>query len=303
VYVGRLGVDFWIDENRVEDLYGNTVNWPNARRVGDRIYVPLAQLAFLFGFSWEITTISENILPGGNMRILRLTDDTAVFNTPTLIGINRASIRRMYDAFFHPPPPPEPPDPGEEPPEEVIPTFPDVSIYLSFFNLNNGNAEHIMDILDDTYSEYKAAFFVSGREIIENPGLMRRIHGSGHTLGIWLERGTVEEYLTASALLFEAAKVRTIFVSAYEAEVAAFRMAERNGLIFWGASQSFYDFTYLTEDEITETFPVESGARSSHRFAGEDDLIYILPFILEFLHTHEYSVERISETVDPIFGD
>jgi len=302
VYVGRQGVDFRIDENRVTDLYGNDLEWPNARRVGDRVYVPLSQLSTFFRFSWELTTISENIIPGGHMRLLRLRDENAIFNTPTLVGINSASVRQMYNAFFHPPPP-MPPDPGEDPPEEIIPTFPDVSVYLSFFYFNNGSAERIMDILGDASPDYRAAFFVRACEILENPGLMRKIHGNGHTLGIWLEEGSVEEYRSISALLFEAAKVRTIFVSAYEAGEDAFQMAENNGLIFWGATESFYDFTYVTETEITETFPVESGARSSYRFAGTDDLIYMLPDIIEFLYTFEYSVERMFETVEPIVGD
>ena len=333
VYRGDRGVDFWIAYGRVEDISGNALNWPNARLVGNRFYVPLAQLASFFGLTWEVIQIREDIIPGGQMRMVRLRDGRAVFNGPTLVGYNATLIRNMYNAFFRPQPPPgpggnftgeQPSPPEEEPP----PTFEEVTIYLSFIDLKNGDLERVLDIFDaDVLPNYRAAFFVTGHDIIQNPDLIRRIHGSGHTIGIWLEYGSLDEYIKTSALLFEAAKVRTILVSALEANTTARLMADRAELIFWDATFCFVpiperpeieetpetaeiseileiseslEIPEISEEEIISTLPTEDGVRAKYRFAFCGQLDSVLPSVLAVLDMYEYSVERITETTPPI---
>ena len=333
VYRGDWGVDFWIAEGRVVDLSGNALNWPNARRIGNRFYVPLAQVTAFFGLQWDVIEIREDIIPGGEIRMFRITDDRAVFNGPTLVGYNATLIRNMYNAFFRPRPPVGPggnviddPPPPEE--EEPPTTFENVTIYLSFVDLKNGDLERVLNIFDaDVLPNYRAAFFVTARDIIQSPDLIRRIHGSGHTIGIWLEYGTLYEYNQVSRLLFEAAKVRTILVSALETNTTARLMANRAELIFWDATFCFVpppenadiletsetseasgtletpglvEIPEITEEAIIYTLPTEDGVRAKYRFAFCEELDSILPGVLAILDMYEYSVERITETTPPI---
>ena len=321
VYRGDRGVDFWIAEGIVEDLRGNTLNWPNARRIGNRFYVPLAYIASFFALTWDVIEIREDIIPGGETRMIRVKDGRAVFNGPTLVGYNATLIRNMHNAFFRPQPPlgpggnivADPPLPPQQ--EEPPPTFENVTIYLSFIDLNNGDPRRVLDIFDaDVLPDYRAAFFVTSSDIINNPGLIRRIHGSGHTVGIWLEHGTLDEYKQTSELLFEAAKVRTILVSAFETNIPARHMANEAGLIFFDATFCFAlaeefseyaeapetpEMPKVSEEAIIYTLPTTDGTRAKYRFAFCEELDLILPGILAFLDMYEYSVERITETTPP----
>ena len=300
IYRGDLGINFWIDQGRVVDRADNQLNWPNARRVGDRFYVPLAQTAAFFGLSWETVEIREDVLPGGNMRLIRLKDGTEIFNGPTLIGFNAALIRTMFNQHFFPHAHDADGDADTDDNDDQVETFSDVTVYLSFYNLSLGNFERILNVLDsEIFPHYRAAFFVTEEDILNNAGLIRRAHGSGHTIGIWLQNGTFEEYALTSALLFEATKVRTILIQLYYFNDDILLYFERNGLILWDSLLCLADEDYYTELTITDALPVIAQERASIRLAAADSVVEMLPGVLAFLEQHEYSVKRITETIAP----
>lgn len=307
LYRGNRYIDFHTrpGQTRTVNQDGARLPWPAARRIGRRFYVPLRQVCEFFGLSYEVISVSRDIIPERQMHALRIFSDSAI-NGPTAVGMNRNAIRESFLEHFMPAPYlPGPGDPQVSPltPEEPLPTpdFSDVTIHLSFFDVSAGSAGWILDLLDiQAASGFLACFFVSAADIFEDPGLIRRISGTGHTIGIWLSEGTFEEYLEISALLFEAAKVRTVIVSAEEASEIARETAENHGLVFWESVESFVDYSDGSMAAITAMFPRESGARKNLMFSCSEDAAAILPGIYSYLRANEFTVERITETTEPV---
>ena len=288
------------------------LSWPAARRSGSVFYVPLRQVTHYFGLTYEIIEVGHDIIPHGRPMIIRIKSDDFSFNTETLRGRNAERLRTEFDRHFgigqpqQPPPQiPRPPDNGaNQPPQVEIPgprqVFRDVLIYLSFYDFSAGLAERIVDVLDFPDLAFHASFFVTADEIMENPGLIRRIAGSGHTIGIMLSEGTEEEYLKASEILFEAAKVRTVIIMTDDdaAEIAE-ETAESLGLVIWGASRSFGADSAVSTSVVTGLFPTSRGQRANLKFACSENTAAILPGVLSFIRDY-YTLARITETVEPI---
>jgi len=248
--------------------------------------------------------VPSDIISDRQMYIVRIVS-TAQFSTPTFFNVNRNALRNAYHAYFPPPQPPSPPPTGSStsppPVEEPPPVFKDVTIHLSFYDIAAGSAGGILDLLDiQATSGYHACFFLDRAGITGNPDLIRRISGSGHTIGIWLYEGTYDEYLETSEVLYEAAKVKTVIISAGEADEHALEAAAANGLIFWESAQSLVDYNTQPVAAITATIPQESGARMNLLFSCTENAASILPGVYSFLRANEYSVVRITETVEPI---
>jgi len=293
-------------ETRTLDQDGNTLNWPAARRVGRRFYVPLRQVCAYFDLTFNILEISRDIIPQQQMILIRIVTN-ANFNDPTFIGLNRNALRNAYNDYFTTtaPPPDTTPPPGETPPPEEEepppPVYTDVSILLSFFDISAGSIEPILDLLDNEVAfGYRSCFFVSADDIMGDQGLIRRIYGSGHSIGIRLTEGTYEEYTETSAMLFEASKIRTILVS-IDGEVSDRTAgAGMDGLIYWGSSlePGFYDD--LPASDINAMIPTTSGERYSLMFPCSEDAALVLPGVISFLRQYEYTIEKITETAEVV---
>ena len=308
LYRGDQGrhVDFYTSSGVTQDNYQNTLGWPAARRIGSRFYVPLVQVCDFFALTWEIFEIDRSIIPQEQMRLIWIQSEAGVPGQ-TFIGLNRNAIRNAYNSYHappSPPPSPQPTAPGVDdtppPPEEEPPDYSDITLLISFNDISAGGADMLFKLLDTVAEfDYKFCFFVSVDDICEDPGVIRRIAGSGHTIGIWLESGSYEEYAEISALLFEAAKVKTIVVSAAEASGSAIATADRHGLIFWGATQSLvYDDT-LSVEEVIDMIPKESGARQNIMSSCSENAALMLSGILSYLRENEFMVVGITETIEP----
>ena len=138
-----------------------------------------------------------------------------------------------------PPPPPPPPDPGgPEGPGTETPGDGDddsgsalpANVSLSFVGITD-ETEALLDTLNR--AGIPAGFFVTAEHISDRPDLIRRLHGEGHQLGIYLIEDAEAEYIAASEALFNAARLRTLLVVA-ENEAGA-RQAEALGLIVYEA--------------------------------------------------------------------
>jgi hypothetical protein len=149
-------------------------------------------------------------------------------------------------------------------------------------------------------SGHQACFFVSADDIINNQDIIRRISGSGHIAGIWLTEGTYDEYLEISALLFEAAKIRTVLVSADESTEEAIQTAEEHGLVFWGGSQNLAGYDTLTVTGAIAMLPTEERTRAKLMFSCTENTALVLTGLYAHLRVNEYMVEGITETVEPI---
>jgi hypothetical protein len=302
LYRGSRHLDFFTTQGGLTmDQDGRVINCPSAQRIGNRFYVPLNQVCSYFELTYEIIEVDQEIIPNEQMSILRIKSN-AVFPDKTFVGVNRLALKAAYDEYYAPAPsatqPASPPtNEPLPPPVELPPTYEDVTIYLSFCGVNAEGAMRIIEILDaPSASGYPSCFFISAAEIAKSPDLVRMISGSGHTVGIWLEKGTFEEYLNASALLFEAAKVKTVLVSSDETEVTAIYTADLQGLIFWGASRSFDADGDFAEEPVTDAIPTESGEKCNLMFSCTEESASMLPTVLAHLSEYEYTVARITET-------
>jgi len=315
LYGGGKRLYFNTAQNVTRDIDGNTVDCSPARRIGRRFYVPLDSVCEYFGLTCgKPIEIPRNIIPNEQMYVIRIISN-AVFNDKTFVGINDTALLSSYNEYYAPPPPPPPPtatpstpspssSPGvsvsPSPSETPSPTYRNVTVYLSFFNTGAGYAERVLNTLNaPAATGCPSCFFVSADEIAANPELIRIISGSGHTVGIWLENGTYREYLEASALLFEAAKAKTVIISSGEKAASAAAMARLHELIFIEASRDFSADEDFSEITVTSELPTTSGERVSLLFSCTEELSQILPAILAYLNEKEYSVAKITETVLP----
>ena len=291
-------------DTRTTDQDGEILNWPATRRIGRRFYVPLRQICAYFDLSFEILEVSREIIPQQQMFVVRIIS-SANFNGPTFIGLNRTALNAAYNEYYQSHASPALPTPGGPPEveeEEPPPDYSDVSILLSFYEISAGSVEPILDLL-----EYQAAFgcyscfFVSVDDIQNDPGLIRRISGVGHAIGVRLTEGTLEEYIEASALLFEAAKIRTVLVSIDEAAPADMAETNSSGLVYWGRSRSSDFYDDLTVADINAMIPTESGERYSLMFSCSENSAAVLPGVISYLRENLYAVEKITETVAAIY--
>ena len=225
LYRGNRQADFSVGRGVTEDREGNALNWPPAQRIGVSTYVPLHQVCEYFGLAYELIEVGRNVIPDRQIWVVRIISGDAL-TSAEFVDQYRGDMIASYYGYYGPPPspssttPPTTPPPGETPPEppteEPPPSYSDVAIYLSFYDISAGSAERILNQLGASAAPISpSCFFVSAGDIMKHPGLVRKISGSGHAIGVLLEEGTLEEYLEASALLFEAAKIKTVLISTH----------------------------------------------------------------------------------------
>jgi len=131
-----------------------------------------------------------------------------------------------------PPPPPPPPTPPVTPPpdDEETPEVPTGPVALSFVGLTE-ETPALLGALRST--QISAGFFLTAEDVQAHPDLVRRLHGEGHRVGIFLTEDAEAEFIDASEALFEAARLRTVLVTAETAAVAD--EAEALGLVVYRA--------------------------------------------------------------------
>ena len=173
-------------------------------------------LAF-FGVGFRVISTS----PAPTLRLYRglgnLSHDAVLQDAEALFGLNERFQNFVNPGWQNPPPLPPQPTPTPEPTPEPTPSVPTL-VSLSFVGLNE-NTGDLLDALEE--ARILSAFFVTAEDIYQQPDLIRRIAGQGHQLGIFLEEDAAQDYQRAAALLFEVARLRTVFVSAQNQELLA----------------------------------------------------------------------------------
>ena len=288
----------------------STLYWPAARRIGRRFYVPLRQVCSFFDLTYEVNVVSKDIFPDEDVTLVRIISEAKI-NIATLAGLYRKELKADYNDYYAPvtspsPSPGSPGQPGEpglpQPPPTVEPppTYGDVTVHLSFCDIAAGGVDSILGTLSSQAAPgYDSCFFVSADDILNNPALIRRIAGSGHIIGIRLVEDTYEEYIRTSALLFEAAKVRTVLVSSGSEVWQATPEVAAAGLVLWD-SRALVSCAGENPLEIIDgAIPKESGARRNLMLDCSEITAAALPVVITYLQVNEYTIERITETVKP----
>ncbi len=155
-----------------------------------RIYVPVAFTCDFFDLGWS-NTYTEY----GNL--IRITSSAAVLSNADFIdagSVWMASRLKEYLQNQYPGPADTPPEPSASAPEETEPDGENSQVYLAFRCDTGQAAQEILDTLDGTGS--RALFFLPADALADNGDLIRRIVGTGHSLGLATDADTAEAALS-----------------------------------------------------------------------------------------------------------
>lgn len=168
-----------------------------------QVYVSVPFVCSFFGLNWSY------IKGIGYGDILRITDNDSYLSDSDFIYAAANIMQPRYESYISSltPPSVSPAVPTTTPPTPD--SHAGTSVYLSFEGLPSSA---LLDTLE-RYSTH-AAFYLSPEDIAANPDIVRRLYGSGHSIGIYCGADAASDYAAGSALLLDAAQVRTVMVSA-----------------------------------------------------------------------------------------
>lgn len=274
-------------------------------------YVPGAFVATYFGIGFSV--ISADLGP-----IVRIKNEAAVLSDRDFASSAPSFMQYRYKQYLKTLEPEETASPSSTPtvttpPATVtpstptptlgpgvsvspqMPTYEDISVYISFDGLSETYTPEILAALDN--SGYKGIFYLTAEEIAENADLLRRIIGSGHSVGIMFDESLAADYTEASSMLMAAAKIKTLFVTSGDMTEALPEDAESLGLILWGAS-------YTVDGSADSVSPVignisNADNRVDLRFSTGENTTGILSDALAYLTAGKYNVRQITELDEP----
>ncbi|MBO4831828.1 MAG: hypothetical protein J5569_05090 [Oscillospiraceae bacterium] len=249
---------------------------------GGLLYVPAYFTCGQFGLSCSVLTSAP-------APIARITSGSAAYSNSAFISAYSSQIQAVIDSMTTPDTPTVDPDPEIKPDEK---DYSDVTLFLGFIGIQDGGCKAVLDVLKD-YG-MRACFFVSVDDILAAADDIRHICGSGHSIGIYLEDGSQEEYVSVSELLFEAAMATTLSVtSGPDAEDAARDTARRNGLVF-RAVDGVCDSGF-TAASAASVLATSSGSRQLVLLDCYDGAADELRGLLRYILDAKYSVGYINE--------
>ncbi|MGN1001570.1 MAG: polysaccharide deacetylase family protein [Oscillospiraceae bacterium] len=253
------------------------------------VYLPVSFMCSYFGLSYSYITGSVY----GN--VLRIKNGTQVLTDAEFVRAARNVMQSHYDAWNAAQPPAVSPSPAPTPTRTPAPEAPDrerPDVSLNFVGLPSAG---LLDTLD-AYG-VKGCFFLTGEELRADPDTVRRIAGEGHSLGLLCQENVREEYAAFSALLFEAAQIRTVLVtadSAYAADCA--REAEELSLVFcsWGLDALVREGETASAYHVT--YELDATQSNTDVFLDAASAETTLPTILDYLLRSGYGLLLLRET-------
>lgn len=273
IYSGTNQLFFEIDTGLTYDGNDNYYSLPGIM-LGGTIYVPLSYISSFFGTFYY----SQLSTPYGSL--LRIKDARAVLSDSEFVQAADPQLRQYYSQR----------QPSQ--PEETGPDHEGTELLLSFEGLPGDSCFELLDS-----HGMKACFFLSAEDVLASPDTVRRIDTAGHSLGVLCKNGTYLEYERCADLMFEAARVRPILVSAPEdASDACEAMSSRHGLAHCARGM---DFVYTPDEDIspygvTSTLDISTYGTSLFLACGED-MAEDLRIILGFIDYSNYAVSPPSE--------
>lgn len=227
-----------------DDTTGETFSSRAIIRNG-RPYVPLNTVCDFFGLSRSYIAISQGYL-------VRIKSEAAVLSDAKFVDAASELINlrlREYNQSLNP----APVSPGSNAgastgtdtdtpsvtPNDTAddPNSPDVGTYLAFLCRPGGDLTGILNALD-TQGNY-ALFLMTPQALEENPDLVRRILGTGHSIGLLADGHDLEETRAlleqGNRILEQTAHTRTTVVWAPKDQRSAL---EAEGWVCWNESVS-----------------------------------------------------------------
>jgi len=246
-----------------------------------QVYVPVAWVCSYFGL--EYSYISGN----GYGDIVRLKNNKAVLSDSEFLDAAASQLRTRYNEYFGNVTPASPS------PSSPVPTGNETntkSISLCFIGLPS---ESMLDVLDN-YSA-SVCFFITAEEAETSPDTVRRICGSGHSIGIYCKNVPKTECEAASDIIFEAAQLRPVLITS-PAAIAnnCSDYAEANGYAYLKPTLEIPD-TAKNAVSVTSKFEGLEGFTSISIFVTEESAKF-LPFVLQLASSNNIRLLPLIET-------
>lgn len=167
--------------------------------INNQTYVSVQFICSFFGLNWSY------IKGIGYGDILRITDGGQYLSDTDFLYAAASIMQPKYDSYVNSLATPSP-----TPTEPTSPPHIDDNgnVYFSFEGLPSST---LLDIL--SRNSVRAAFYLSPEDIAQSPDIVRRINGSGHSIGIYCSTDSAADFHAGSELLFDATNVSTVMVS------------------------------------------------------------------------------------------
>ncbi len=199
------------------------------------VYIPAAFTCEFFGIQYSVIRGNDY---GPIIRMKRgdVLDDETFAKAASALMKSRVNQYNKETSEAAAPPPTPTPTPTPVPvtpspaPNEESQLHTDVGVYISIYGLDPASTPLILRTLEN--NSVPAAFFLTQKDITENADLVRRVLGSGFSVGLVLGEDFYSDYEAMSALLYEASGQTSFIVAAggnYDA--AYFEKLAESGLI------------------------------------------------------------------------
>lgn len=242
-------------------------------------YVPVSWTCRYFGLSYSL------ISGKGSGDILRIKNGAEVLSDNQFLDAASSLMQSRYNEYYH--------ISGESDtvPETVKPDRNHTIITLSFIGLPS---DKILDYFDN-YS-VSACFFLDADDADADPDIVRRIVCSGHKLGIY-STGTASESINdASNAIYSASQVLPTVVTAPPlSEESCANYAKLNAMAYYSPHYK----TGTGKISLSDLTSIISSAEHylSLCFNINQESVKILPHVLQYLTSNEYTVVTIRETM------
>ena len=230
---GRRAITFDLQANTAYDPQGNYVN---ARAVirNSMLFLPIAWICEYFG----VISFTTSRTPYGPL--VRVTNDSVILSDAALIdaadGMLRDNLASYQQAVSEQQQPSTDPssDPSAQPDSGPV-------VYLAF--LWGDAVEDVAQQLEALGRQ--ALFFLTPQQLLEQDGLVRRLVGAGHSVGLDLTGATVSQCVQqaqeGSRLLADIARCPVYILRAADLDESQRGQLAQEGWAVWSATQRWED--------------------------------------------------------------
>lgn len=243
------------------------------------VYVSVAFVCSQFGLSWSY-------IPGnGYGDICRIKNGGAVLSDSQFLAAAAATMIDNYEAFIS----------GNTNSGSTDPSGSEggCDLYLSFQGMPSSS------LLDSLKSyDITSCFFITADEVRENPGIVRRIAGEGHGIGVLCSDDPAAEYEETAELIFEAARVNTVLIAAAlpEFNEDCMRTAAEDDLVFWDYKiDGVQSGTGVSSAASVTAYLSFYTERADLRIQCSDVTDNAITSVLYYIHSNNYILRRVCE--------
>ncbi len=247
-----------------------------------QVYVPVAWICNYFGLYYSY------ISGDGYGDIIRIKNGGEVLTDSQFLNAAASQMRTKYNEYYGTttlpsPTPSQPVTSGSE--------IQGSSASICFIGLPS---EKLLNSLDNYAAQ--ACFFVTADEVAASPDIIRRICGSGHSIGIYCSSSPEAECLNTSDLIFEAAQVRPVLIySASSISENAKTYAENNGYAYFNPA-IVIPATAKRSADITSKLEDITGY-TSVMIPITDNTGSFIPGVLSYSSSHHITLLPLRETM------